>query len=111
MKFVKEDNGSKKDIIVLALLAIVFGIALFFLVNNNSEKKVLDKENQIENEKKNMIIDGDEGTKQIVSEDVEKTLKCANATCKVDCEDGLCECIYNNPENKTEEIIYCEWNF
>ncbi len=99
MKFVKDKEGSKIDIVVVVIILIIFIIAIASVLSKKPEKKELEEEKKEETK---------EVAKPIVSDETKNLLKCTNSSCSLDCEDGLCECTYTDPDTKTEEIIYCE---
>ena len=106
MKIIKEKSKNKKDIVISVIVLVLFVFSTILLLNNGSNKKdVLE-----ENNKKEEIIKNDASEEIQSPEDIEKNLKCANSSCNIDCDEGICECVYVDPKSKTEEVLYCEMN-
>ena len=94
-------NNNDKKMIIIASALLILVVSTLIIYTKNTKPKL--KEESIIEEPLEKQINSDN-----YSEEAEQSMKCALSTCNLDCEDGLCECTYNNPDTNEEETIYCE---
>lgn len=100
---IEKNSNSKGEKIIIVFFILLLLVIGSLVIWKSSNKEVLDNE-----EEEVITVDNDSNIDySSLDEESLNTLKCANATCSLDCKKGICECTYVD-ENNVEEKIFCD---